>query len=136
MINHYSAGIVVYRMHEGQTLYLILQYAAGHWDFPKGHMDPGETKEETAVRELREETGLTAHIDPGFEMSFSYSFMQNGDQHFKEVYFFKGKVDTADVQLSSEHLDYRWLNYEDALAQLTYDNAKALLGEVERVNQL
>ena len=134
MTNHYSAGIVVYRDENNQREYLILQYAAGHWDFPKGHMEGNETKEETAHRELFEEAGLTADIDPGFESSFSYFFMQNGSQHFKEVYFFKGKVHPGTVVLSHEHQGYRWLPYQQALELLTYDNAKQLLQEVHRAD--
>ena len=55
-----SAGIVVYYQENKHIEYLVLQYAAGHWDFEKGHIETGETKEEAAKRELMEEAGLQA----------------------------------------------------------------------------
>ncbi|MFH1332713.1 MAG: NUDIX domain-containing protein, partial [archaeon] len=55
MIKEKSAGVIVYNNGE----FLILQYTAGHWDFPKGHIEKGETERETALRELKEETGIT-----------------------------------------------------------------------------
>lgn len=49
----YSAGIITYTTDNNETSYLLLHYNAGHWDFPKGKMEPGETKQETALRELQ-----------------------------------------------------------------------------------
>ncbi len=130
MIEHHSAGIVVYRTHNDCMQYLILHYAKGHWDLPKGHMEPGETKEQTALRELQEETGLTAKIDPGFEETFDFYFSEDGNRHHKVVYFFKGKADSGDVVLSHEHQDYKWLDFDQAIKQLTFENAKELLKKI------
>jgi len=55
-----SAGFVVFTEREdGKRLYLLLHYPSGHWDFPKGHVEEGESEIRAALRELREETGLT-----------------------------------------------------------------------------
>jgi len=128
MKKHYSAGVVVYRKHKDTIEYLLLHYSAGHWDFSKGHMEEGETKEQTALRELKEESGLTATIEPGFTASFSYYFKDydNVESH-KEVYFFVGKAHDEKIKLSDEHQDFAWLPYEQALEKLTYENAKKLL---------
>ncbi len=110
-----------------------MHYEANHWDFPKGKIEKGETKEQAALRELDEESGLFAAIIPGFEHTFAYWFhgYQEGELSHKTVYFFVGETDTKEVTLSEEHIGYAWLPYEEALEQLTYKNAKELLMEVE-----
>ena len=127
MKHQYSAGIIIYKKENDTILYLLLQYGAGHWDFPKGKMEAGETKQEAALRELKEETNLTAHIDDNFEETIQYIFMYNGQKTTKTVYFFTGQATSTDVKLSHEHTDYAWLPYKSALKQLTYDNAKEIL---------
>mgnify|MGYP003311520550 CR=1 FL=1 len=51
--------MIPYRQRQEQREYLVLMQTNGSWSFPKGHMEPGETETETALRELREETSLT-----------------------------------------------------------------------------
>jgi len=132
----YSAGIITYIMEHGKILYLILQYGAGHWDFPKGKIEEGETKQEAALRELMEETGLTAEVDDGFEESFQYIFTDYDKKLAQKiVYFFVGRATSKVVKLSDEHIDYKWLPYKDALEQLTYDNAKELLKKSDKYIQ-
>jgi bis(5'-nucleosidyl)-tetraphosphatase len=124
-----SAGVVVYYMRDAQPLYLLLQYSNGaHWDFAKGKIEAGETKQDAALRELHEEAGLHATLVPGFEYSFSYTYTRaHGVQARKTVYFFIGIVRSTDVVLSSEHIQYVWLPYDQALERLTFDSAKQLL---------
>jgi 8-oxo-dGTP pyrophosphatase MutT (NUDIX family) len=134
MIKEYSAGIVIFRINNGQREYLLLHYSSGHWDFPKGHIEPGESKEEAALRELDEETGLHAAIINGFEESFSYyhRLPPSGELAYKTVYFFVGQVSTkASISLSHEHQNYCWLSAKAAIDKLTYDNAKQLLQHVD-----
>jgi len=134
----YSAGIIVYTKESNIVLYLLLKYGAGHWDFPKGKIEKGETKQQAALRELKEETNLTAQIDDSFEETIEYVFIdylsseasaKEGDKNIakKTAYFFTGQALTTDVKLSHEHTDFTWLPYKDALEQLTYDNAKEIL---------
>src|SRR5581483_3320113 len=128
----YSAGIIVYRIHNAQKEYLLLQYGAGHWDFAKGKIEKDETKEEAALRELNEEAGISARIEPGFEESFSYIFHDYDKQLAqKTVYFFIGKATDDHVVLSDEHTDFVWLPYKKALEQLTNDNAQEVLKKVD-----
>ena len=129
----YSAGIIPYTTNNDQIEYLLLHYEAGHWDFPKGHIEPGESKQDAAQRELIEETGLTAQLDNKFEDSFSYIFRDHQKKLVqKTVYFFIGKAQNGPVQISYEHTDYQWLTYKQALEQLTYDNAKNLLKKAHK----
>jgi bis(5'-nucleosidyl)-tetraphosphatase len=128
MKHMYSAGIVTYIIQDNVIFYLLLHYTAGHWEFPKGTMEKGETKEDTAIRELEEETGLTAIIDEDFEESINYPFMTYDKEIVqKTVYFFTGRATSNKVKLSHEHSDYKWLPYKEALMQLTYANGKTLL---------
>lgn len=128
MENWYSAGIITYILENKQPLYLILHYTAGHWEFPKGTMDPGETKVQTAHRELKEETGLTAIIDNSFEESINYIYIDHKkEKWFKTVYFFVGQATNRHVELSHEHIGFEWLPYEQAIDKLTYENGKILL---------
>lgn len=130
----FSAGIVVFKeLSPGQRTYLLLHYTSGHWDFPKGRIEAGETKQEAAHRELKEETGLTAEIIPGFQSSFAYFFKgyQTGELMRKTVYFFTGRASDDEIQLSHEHIGYIWFEYREAIKRITYPNAKKLLKEVE-----
>lgn len=133
MKKHISAGIVVYYKENREILYLLLHYDAGHWDFPKGHLENNETNEQAAHRELKEETGLTATLNPDFECSISYFFVDHHkNKAYKTVYFFTGQVNTKEVTLSHEHKGFEWLPYKGALEQLTYDNAKEVLQKVHQ----
>ncbi|SRR5260221_10313697 len=136
MKHQYSAGIIIYKKENGTILYLLLKYGAGHWDFPKGKIETGETKQEAALRELKEETNLTAQIDDNFEETIQYIFMYNQEKTTKTVYFFTGHATSTDVKLSHEHTDYAWLPYQNALEQLTYDNAKEILKNADSHNSL
>ena len=133
MKREFSAGIVVYRQEGEQRLYLLLHYASGHWDFAKGKIEKGETKQQAALRELKEETGLSAQVLPGFEFSFDYWFRGYETRELinKTVYFLVGPTEEKEVTLSKEHGGFAWLPYEQALEQLTYRNAKELLTAVK-----
>ncbi len=130
----FSAGIIIFYERAGKREYLLLHYAAGHWDLPKGKIEKGETKEQAALRELEEETGLAARILPGFEQTFGYWFKgyQEGELTHKTVYFFIGRTNKKKVALSHEHIGYTWLPYKQALKQLTYKNARETLQKAER----
>lgn len=128
-----SAGIITYFIENKEPVYLLLQHTAGHWDFPKGTMEPEETKEETATRELFEETGLIVDLDTGFEAisEYSYTHFQHGIMP-KTVYYFVGQAHTQEILLSHEHTHYAWLSYTQALEKITHDRSKAILQEAHK----
>ena len=128
----FSAGIILFRIKNDRTEFLFLHYPHGHWDLPKGKIEKGETKEEAALRELQEETGLKAEILEGFEERFDYFFKQEGELIKKTVYFFVGRALSDEVSLSHEHIDSAWLPYDQAYERLTFDNAKELLSQAKQ----
>lgn len=146
MKKQFSAGIVIYyqpdaKSHasplatqaEGEPEYLLLHYLSGHWDFPKGKLEAGEDAKTAAIRELREETGLTgAQLLDGFSHELGYQFRgKDGQPIEKTVTFFLGNVSKKEVKLSHEHISYAWIPYELAYRQLTFDNAKELLKKAD-----
>jgi len=127
-----SCGAVVYRNEGGRRLYLLLHYEEGHWDFPKGHVEEGESEEATVRREVAEETGIAdLEFEPLFRETISYFFKRDGRAVKKEVVFFLAQTRQGDVRLSSEHVGFAWLEFEPAKKRLTYKNAQDVLEKAE-----
>jgi len=131
-----SVGIVpVHADANGARLFCMVHHAAGHWAFPKGHRDAGESPEQTARRELYEETGID-RIDLDTTRTFHehYSFERDGARWDKQVTYFVGMSDatthTTPDAFKTEIAEVRRLPYEQAKALLTFPEAKALLDEV------
>ncbi|MGD8300542.1 MAG: bis(5'-nucleosyl)-tetraphosphatase [Nitrosopumilaceae archaeon] len=130
MIEETSAGIVLFRRENDKILFLLLHYPSGHWDFVKGKMEKGETPHETAIRETKEETGITdvTFLD-NFEEWIQYNFQYDGELVNKKVVFFLAETKSKDVEISHEHLDYTWMDYVTAMEKTTFDNAKTVLSK-------
>ncbi|MCK8518672.1 bis(5'-nucleosyl)-tetraphosphatase [Methanoculleus sp. 7T] len=127
MAREKSYGAVVFRR-DKDLQYLILQYGAGHWDLVKGHGERGESEEETVLRELREETGITrATFIPGFREEIHYFFQRRGRTVYKEVVYYLIETPEKQVILSDEHVAYQWLPYTEALRAITFGNSKRLV---------
>lgn len=128
MFDERSAGILLFREDLGKKMFLLLHYPSGHWDFIKGRIEKNESPRQAALREAMEETGI-ADIEfvEGFEEKIQYSYQFNGKTVKKEVIFFLASTKTTDVKISHEHLNYIWLEFDEALQKTTYQNAKNLL---------
>lgn len=127
-IKEKSIGAVIFIMRNNEKKYLLLHYGAGHWDFVKGHVEGDETEHETLIREVREETGIRdAHLLKGFREEIKYEFRRRNDTVYKKVIFYILETETKDVVISHEHTDYKWLNYDDSMELLTFENAKKML---------
>ena len=123
-----SAGIVLFRNFSDKNEFLLLNYPQGHWDFVKGKIEQNETSHETALRETKEETGITnIEFVDGFEESVEYDFRFKKEDIHKKVIFFLAKTNEKNIKLSHEHNDYLWLEYNDALKKTTFENAKNVL---------
>ena len=130
----------MYLIDEGEPLYLLLHYPTTkrakreYWDFPKGHVEEGETEKTTATREIAEETGLTDIVFmEGFRESIQYFFRVEKKTIFKTAVFFLVRTQNKNVKISPEHQGFVWLAYEDALAQLKFANARRLLKKAHRL---
>jgi len=139
-----SAGAIIYRLENGLPIYLLLHYAPsesgkrGHWGFAKGHVEEGETEEETAKREVAEETGIKdLKIMPGFKEIEKYFFRRSyglkGEARekapwvFKLVVFFVAETRQEEIKISDEHSGFLWLTYEESLKKLSFKNAREIL---------
>jgi len=122
-----SAGIILFNEIVDKE-FLLLNYPSKHWDFVKGKMEKDETPLETALRETKEETGISdVEFIDGFKEEIEYNFYADNQKIHKKVIFFLGKTKTIDIILSHEHLDFIWLDFNNALEKITYKNAKNLL---------
>lgn len=121
-----SCGAVIFRNSGDDMEFLLIKNKGGaHWGFPKGHIEPGETQEETACREVLEETGLHIELIPGFSEKSEYS-IQNKIE--KTVIIFLAKSSGEELKLQEEEIsDACWLNYEKALRALKFENDKTIL---------
>ncbi len=131
-VQEHCAGIVIFSDGDKRR-YLILRHRnGGHWSFPKGHIEEGESDGRAALRETQEETGISdIKIVPGFRAVSRYRFSRSGTPVDKDVVYFLGRTKHQDVVLSHEHVDWRWADYETALTTLTYDDTRQVLRKAE-----
>jgi len=137
LVDERSAGAVVFYM-EGtaEPEYLLLHYTAGHWDFPKGNIEAGESEKQAAIREIREETGITdIEFLDSFRMKIEYKYRHGRRLVQKEVVLFLAQTHTRQVTISHEHIGFAWKKFDDAMQQLTYRNAKNLLSAAKEYLQ-
>ncbi|MEG4322953.1 MULTISPECIES: NUDIX domain-containing protein [unclassified Microcoleus] len=125
-------GIVPIFGKGSDSLFLLIQHQAGHWAFPKGHANPGESPAETARREFAEETGICDFkmLD---EPSFTehYSFVKDGEPIEKTVTYFLGFVNSRDVVLQVEEVqNSAWVSAEEAVKLITFDANRLMFGEI------
>jgi len=128
-----SAGAIIFRKQK-EPLFLLLLYPSAktgrnpYWDFTKGHLEKGENETEALKREVKEETGLEKiKLIPGFKETIRYFFVSEGQKIIKTVVFYLAEAESDKIEISSEHLDYKWLDYENALNLLNFKNAKEIL---------
>jgi len=119
-----SAGAIIFRKEE-EIKYLLIQYGLGHWEFPRGMIEKGESLEKTARREIKEEVGIEdIEFVPGFKEWTKFFFKLKGKNIMKIATFFLAETKKKEVKLSYEHQDFKWLPYQEALKQLTFKNSK------------
>lgn len=126
---HSAGGIIV---HNDKVL-VITSALRGSVDFPKGKIEKGEVVEAAAIREIKEETGYTVEIESKLP-SVTYDFEKHGELRRKTVdYFLMRIVEGSELVKNlqpGEDFENLWLNYTDALEQLTYQNAKNILKSI------
>uniref|UniRef100_A0A914CG92 Bis(5'-nucleosyl)-tetraphosphatase [asymmetrical] n=1 Tax=Acrobeloides nanus TaxID=290746 RepID=A0A914CG92_9BILA len=128
-----AAGLLVYRKHNDQIEYLLLQasYEPFHWTPPKGHVDPGEDEREAAIRETSEEAGITSEqleIRDGFKHEMHYN-VKNKPK--RVIYWIAHLKNDQEVVLSHEHQEKKWASLEEAIKLSKYAEMEKLLREAQ-----
>ena len=127
-----SCGGIIFTRKDNTVHYLVVRHLGGHWGFPKGHMDPGETEEETALREIREEVGLTVTLMNGFRTEETYQLPNKPDTQKTVVYFLAEFADQT-VQIQPEEVtEASLVPYEEAMKLLTHQEVKNLLIQADQ----
>lgn len=121
-----SCGAIIYSESDNNKKLLLIKHKySGHWSFPKGHVESGETEIETARREVMEETGIQFQLKEGFHEVVHYSPKPNIK---KEVVYFLGKALSEDVRVQEEEVSAaKWAPIDEADKCVTYDNDKNLI---------
>ena len=127
-----SSGGVVYRWIDGHLeVVLCGRDEPVRWSLPKGTPDPGETLEETALREVQEETGLEPVIEHRIRsIDYWFSDKDNEVRYHKTVHFYLMTSVGGDVSLHDPEFDVvQWFPYEAGVGSLTYPNEAEVLRE-------
>ena len=106
------------------------RHNAGHWAFAKGHVEANETEEQTALREIKEETSLDVKLDTKFRTTVTYSPMEDVEKEV--VYFLAYKTEGNETPQLEEISQMKWLNLDEAKNTVTYERDKEILQKVEK----
>ncbi len=134
------AGVILFRPSNEGLEFLTIQssreqaqigpnkFVDAFWDFPKGKVEHGETGEEAAKREVAEETGISdVEVMPDFSYKVLYTIYKKGKPIPKEVILYLAQAPTVNVELSSEHSQFEWLHYDDAMHRITIPEMREAL---------
>ena len=115
-----SCGALVYKLVDKSPFLLLIKHKyGGHWAFPKGHVETGETEEQTALREIREETGLEVRLEEPYVK--------------KQVVYFLAQVSGGREQKQEEEVsELCWCPMEEAQSHVTYPNDRRLIGNAKK----
>lgn len=130
MLHEKSCGAIVYRKFHGNTEILLIKHInSGHWSFPKGHVETGETEVETARREIKEETAIDVIIDPTFRETVTYS--PKKDTVKVVVYFLARAKNVNFTPQESEISEIRWVDISYAVNILSYENDRTIVSRAK-----
>uniref|UniRef100_C1BRK8 Bis(5'-nucleosyl)-tetraphosphatase [asymmetrical] n=1 Tax=Caligus rogercresseyi TaxID=217165 RepID=C1BRK8_CALRO len=137
-----ASGFIIFRRASKGLEYLLLKasYGSKHWTPPKGHVDPGESIMETAIRETREESGLQPSTDfkilQDYQKVLKYEVKSHKDGviRSKETIYFLGEMlpEAKDVILSEEHTEFKWVSLADYAKISEFPDFLNALTEVEK----
>lgn len=126
-----SCGAVVFTRVGSEIRYVLAQSRAGHFGFPKGHVEPGETEEETALREVFEEVRLQPTLLKGFREVSEYEIPSLDVR--KQVVFFLGYYEAQEIVAQESELQQASLvSYEEAMELLEHEDNKKILASADR----
>lgn len=112
---------------------LLVKHNSGHWDFPKGHVEEGETEEQTAIREVKEETGIDVEVRKKHRYTIQY--MPKSDVKKEVVFFLAKKKKGIEMPQVEEVEKVEWVAINEALQRITFENSKEILQKAIHDNQ-
>ena len=127
-----SCGAVVYHKNSSNDVRILLvkNHNGKCWTFPKGHVEANETEQQTALREIKEETGLDVKIEPDFRQTSIY---RPFGKIKKKVVFFLAQADESTVNMQQSEIDYYiWVTIPDALKMCSHENDMKILYEAQK----
>ena len=127
-----SCGFVAFKRVNGENQYLIIKSRGGDVGFPKGHTEPGESEIQTAVRELKEETGAEVKIIHGFVRRIEYPLPHRTDTINQSVYFLGECISDEIIRQECEVAEAVFLPYPEAMVRLTFKETKDILSDAEK----
>ena len=122
-----SCGAVVFTRTDKGVKYLLIANLKGIYGFPKGHVEAGETEEQTALREIREETGLRVTLVPGFRAVDEHLIPEKQDT-MKQIVYFLAEYEGQEVAYQKEELSGAYLvSYEEAMGMFQFESSRRIL---------
>ena len=110
---------------------LLIKHNKGHWDFPKGHMEQGETEKQTAVREVKEETNMDVEIIS--DQKYRANYIIEDKQIDKEVIYFIAKPLSLEIKPQEAEVSIvEWVKIDDAVEKITYPTSKNIMKQVKK----
>ena len=129
MIYEKSCGAVVFTRMNNEIKYLLIRNLTGIYGFPKGHVEQGETEEQTALREVFEEVGLAVKLVSGFRSEDEHPIPQK-ENKMKQIVYFLGEYSNQEFTYQKEELtDALLTDYETAMTLFQFDSSKRILTE-------
>lgn len=134
----FSAGGVAFRRHRGQIEVALISVGADNrWQLPKGQVDKGESTEDAALREVREETGIDAEmIDRIDKVEYWYVSKEQGSpvRYHKFVYFFLLRYKSGNVADHDHEVnEARWIEIDEAIKMLAFDSEKKIMAKAKEL---
>lgn len=124
-----SSGAIVFTREGGGLRYVIVRSLEGWYGFPKGHIEGEETEEEAALREIREEVGLSVHFVPGFRTTDEHTIPEKPGV-MKRVVYFLAEYEGQEIRYQKEELlEAPLLTYEEAMERFQFESSRRILKE-------
>lgn len=124
-----AGGIVFRRGKKGEVEFLMIQDPKGRWSIPKGHIEEGETAQETAIREIGEETGLH-EVEPICWLGkthFRYRRLDKLVLMTTQIYLIKVKTDGEEIKKEDFYANIKWFEFNEALDVAEYEDIGRLM---------
>ena len=123
MISEKACGCIIFNEH---NKVLVEKGKNGNWGFPKGHVEDGETEEETAIREVKEEVNVDVEIEKGPRYQLDYII--KGKESHKTVVYFIAKYKSGKIKIQFEEVvDAKWVSIRKAKELISFENIRDIL---------